>query len=154
VLRISAIREIGGDDGSMDTSWVADALDAARVARLGTVGSDGAVRLVPICFAIVEGWLAGAVDDKPKRTAELRRLDDLETTGAATVLVDHYDDDWSRLWWVRIRGRAMVHRRRDDDSLAVLAALTAKYPQYRQRPPTGAVYRIAIDEVRCWRAAS
>jgi PPOX class probable F420-dependent enzyme len=140
--------------GSMDTSWVAGALDRAPVARLGTVARDGAVRLVPICFAIVDGWLAGAVDDKPKRTTELRRLDDLEATRTATVLVDHYDDDWSRLWWVRIRGRAVVHRRHDDDAVAVLAALTAKYPQYRERPPTGAVYRIAIDDVRCWRAAA
>jgi PPOX class probable F420-dependent enzyme len=126
-------------------------LEQTPVARLGTLRSDGAVRLVPICFAVVEGWLVGAVDGKPKRTIELRRLDDLEATGTATVLVDHYDDDWSRLWWVRIRGRAVVHRRRDDDALAALAALAAKYAQYRQHPPTGAVYRIAIDEVRCWR---
>jgi PPOX class probable F420-dependent enzyme len=145
-------RATGGDDGCVDRSWVEDALQRASVARLGTLGSDGAVRLVPICFAIVEGWLAGAVDDKPKRTAALRRLDDLEAMRTATVLVDHYDDDWSRLWWVRIRGRAVVHRQRDDESLTALAALVAKYPQYRERPPSGAVYRIALDEVRCWRA--
>jgi PPOX class probable F420-dependent enzyme len=137
--------------GSVDTAWVADALERAPVARLGTVGSEGTVRLVPICFAIVDGWLAGAVDDKPKRTTALRRLDDLEATGTATVLVDHYDDDWSCLWWVRIRGRAVVHRQPDEESRTVLAALTAKYPQYRERPPTGAVYRVAMDEVRCWR---
>jgi PPOX class probable F420-dependent enzyme len=152
-LAADATRAVGGgDDEQVDTSWIADALQQAPVARLGTLGSDGAVRLVPICFAIVDGWLAGVVDDKPKRTTELRRLDDLEATRTATVLVDHYEDDWTRLWWVRIRGRAVVHRRRDDDALAALAALTAKYPQYRRDPPTGAVYRIAMDEVRCWRA--
>ncbi len=135
----------------MDESWVADALHQARVARLATVGLDGAVRLVPICFAVVDGWVASAVDHKPKRTGQLRRLDDMETAGTATVLVDHYDDEWSRLWWVRIRGRAVVHRERDDAALAVLAALAAKYSQYRGRQPAGAVYRIAMDEVRSWR---
>jgi len=109
------------------------------------------VRLVPICFAVVDGWVAGAVDHKPKRTGQLRRLDDMETAGTATVLVDHYDDDWSRLWWVRIRGRAVVHRERDDAAQLVLGALAAKYAQYRERPPAGAVYRIAMDEVRSWR---
>ncbi|MEJ7718947.1 MAG: pyridoxamine 5'-phosphate oxidase family protein [Ilumatobacteraceae bacterium] len=94
----------------MDESWVGGALQRARVARLATVGADGAVRLVPICFAVVDGWLAGAVDDKPKRTGQLRRLDDMESAGTATVLVDHYDEDWSQLWWVRVRGRAAVHR--------------------------------------------
>ncbi len=135
----------------MNEAWVADALQQARVARLGTLGVDGVVRLVPICFAVVDGWVGGAVDHKPKRTGRLRRLDDMEASGSATVLVDHYDEDWSRLWWVRIRGRAVVHRDRDDEAVAVLAALTAKYPQYRQRPPAGAVYRIAMDEVRSWR---
>ena len=123
----------------------------ARVARLGTVGDGGAVRLVPICFALVDGWLASAVDHKPKRTGQLRRLDDMERAGSATVLVDHYTEDWSQLWWVRIRGRAVVHRGRDDEAVAVLAALAAKYSQYRERPPAGAVYRIAMDEVRSWR---
>ena len=123
----------------------------ARVARLGTAGDGGAVRLVPICFALVDGWLASAVDHKPKRTGQLRRLDDMERAGSATVLVDHYTEDWSQLWWVRIRGRAVVHRDRDDEAVAVLAALAAKYSQYRERPPAGAVYRIAMDEVRSWR---
>jgi PPOX class probable F420-dependent enzyme len=109
------------------------------------------VRLVPICFALVDGWLASAVDHKPKRTGQLRRLDDMEREGSATVLVDHYEEDWSQLWWVRIRGRAVVHRDRDDEAVAVLAALAAKYSQYRERPPAGAVYRIAMDEVRSWR---
>ncbi|MBA3802792.1 MAG: TIGR03668 family PPOX class F420-dependent oxidoreductase [Acidimicrobiia bacterium] len=135
----------------MDEPWVADALRRARVARLGTVGDGGAVRLVPICFALVDGWLASAVDHKPKRTGQLRRLDDMERAGSATVLVDYYTEDWSQLWWVRIRGRAVVHRDRDDEAVAVLAALAAKYSQYRERPPAGAVYRIAMDEVRSWR---
>ena len=131
--------------------WVTEALRDARVARLGTLGSDGAVRLVPICFAVVADHLVGAVDHKPKRTGQLRRLDDMVASGAATVLVDHYDEDWTHLWWVRVRGRATVHDPGDPAVEPALAALTAKYPQYREQPPTGAVYRIAIDEIRSWR---
>ena len=137
----------------MDESWVEGELQRARVARLATVGADGAVRLVPICFAVVDGWLAGAVDDKPKRTGQLRRLDDMESAGTATVLVDHYDEDWSQLWWVRVRGRAAVHRERDATAAGVIVALADKYTQYRDRPPHGAVFRIAMDDVRSWRPA-
>ena len=131
--------------------WVTQALRESRVARLGTIGSDGAVRLVPICFAIVADDLVSAVDHKPKRTGQLRRLDDMVASGAATVLVDHYDDDWSHLWWVRVRGRATVHDPGDRAVEPALAALAAKYPQYREQPPAGAVYRIAMDEIRSWR---
>ena len=134
-------------------SWVLDAMQQARVARLATVGAGGAVGLVPICFVVVDGWVGSAVDHKPKRSDRLRRLADIEATGAATVLVDHYEEDWSRLWWVRVRGRAVVHGERDDEALAVLEALMAKYVQYREHPPEGAVYRIALDEVRSWRSA-
>ena len=133
----------------MAESWVADALQQAPVARLGTLGSDGAVRLVPICFAIVDAWLVSVVDDKAKRTTELRRLDDLEAGGSATVLVDHYDDDWSRLWWVAAfaarrsstAGATTMRWRRSPPSPRII-------PQYRRDPPEGAVYRIAMDEVR------
>lgn len=132
-------------------TWVTEALRDARVARLGTVGSDGAVRLVPICFAVVADHLVSAVDHKPKRTGQLRRLDDMLASGAATVLVDHYDDDWTHLWWVRVRGRATVHDPGDRAAEPALAALAAKYPQYREQRPAGAVYSVAMDEVRSWR---
>jgi PPOX class probable F420-dependent enzyme len=131
--------------------WVATALAATRVARLGTVDPDGAVRLVPVCFAVADGWLASAVDHKPKRTGQLRRLDDMRATGVATVLLDHYAEDWSELWWVRVRGRAEVLTTGQARG-AALDALGAKYPQYREHPPSGAVWRVAMDELRWWRA--
>ena len=136
----------------MTDSWVSAAVSEARVARLATVAADGAIGLVPICFAVVDGWIVSAVDHKPKRTVRLGRLDDIAATGKATVLVDHYDEDWSRLWWVRIRGRATIHTDHDEPAVATVAALVAKYPQYRHQPPGGAVYRIAMDDVRSWRA--
>ena len=109
--------------------WVADALRDARVARLGTLGADGAVRLVPICFAIVDDHVVSAVDHKPKRTGQLRRLDDMVASGTATVLVDHYDDDWTRLWWVRIGGR------RRSTNRAIRAAVPALDSARRQVRP-------------------
>jgi PPOX class probable F420-dependent enzyme len=133
--------------------WVAAALGDARVARLGTVDAVGAVRLVPVCFAVVDGWLVSAVDHKPKRTGQLRRLDDIRLGGIATVLVDHYEEDWSRLWWVRVRGRAEVLET-GDERAAALAALEHKYDQYVEHPPSGAVWRVAMDEVRWWRGGA
>ena len=133
-------------------SWIAPAIEQARVARLATTAGDGVVRLVPICFAIAEQRLVSAVDPKPNSTERLQRLDDISASGVATVLIDHYDDDdWTQLWWVRIRGTARVHR---DDELLVAqarAALIAKYPQYRAEPPVGPVYSVALDDLRAWR---
>ncbi|MET0144686.1 MAG: TIGR03668 family PPOX class F420-dependent oxidoreductase [Ilumatobacteraceae bacterium] len=129
--------------------WVLEALASARVARLGTVGRDGAVRMVPICFAVVDGWVVSAVDHKPKRTGQLARLDDIADRGQATVLVDHYDEDWTQLWWVRVRGRAEVLAP-DAAATAAVDALVAKHEQYRVRRPSGVVYRIALDELRWW----
>jgi PPOX class probable F420-dependent enzyme len=133
--------------------WVDDALSSARVARLATVGEGGRVHLVPICFVVVSGLVVSAVDHKPKRTMRLERLRDIETTGRATVLVDRYDDDdWSRLWWIRIIGRAEVHERGSALDTAARQQLAAKYRQYAERLPTGPVYSVALDEVVSWRA--
>jgi PPOX class probable F420-dependent enzyme len=133
-----------------EPAWVGTELRRARVARLGTVDDAGAVRLVPVCFAVVGDWVVSAVDHKPKRTGQLRRLDDMRAAGRATVLVDHYDDDWTQLWWVRVRGRAEVLDAGPERSTA-LDALVAKYAQYREHPPSGSVWRVARDEVRWWR---
>jgi PPOX class probable F420-dependent enzyme len=132
-------------------TWVEDALSSARVGRLATVGQDGAVHLVPFCFAIVAGLIVSAVDHKPKRTVRLQRVRDIESSGRATVLVDHYEEDWSRLWWIRVAGRAGVHERGSDVDVAARRALVEKYAPYAGREPVGPVYSIAIDEVSAWR---
>ena len=138
--------------GWVRPEWVTEALETTSVGRLATTSSEGVVRLVPFCFAVVGDRLVSAVDHKPKRTTRLGRLDDIAATGSATVLIDHYEDDWDRLWWVRIRGTAAVHG--DDESLAsaARAALVAKYAQYRQHPPAGPVYSVQLDECTWWRA--
>jgi PPOX class probable F420-dependent enzyme len=137
----------------MSDQWVADVLASARVGRLGTIDHNGAVRLVPFCFAVAGDWIVSAVDHKPKRNERLARLDDIASRGIATVLVDHYEEDWTQLWWVRVRGRATVHVDAGSPEVRdAVEALAAKYGQYRDRPPTGAVYRVALDDVTWWQA--
>jgi PPOX class probable F420-dependent enzyme len=118
---------------------------AARVARLATVDREGRPHVVPICFVVDGTTLYTAVDEKPKRTRRLRRLDNIAANPRVEVLIDHYEEDWSKLWWVRLRGRARIV----EDPRAV-DLLAAKYPQYRERPPTGPVIAIEIEERSEW----
>jgi PPOX class probable F420-dependent enzyme len=120
-------------------------LASARVGRLATVTAEGRPHVVPVCFAVRDGRIYTAVDAKPKRTAALARLDNVRATGRASLLVDHYEEDWSRLWWVRADGRAEVV-----DSEAAIDALAAKYEQYRAARPAGPVIAIAPDRWRSW----
>ena len=115
------------------------------MARLATVAPDGAPHLVPVCFAVVADVVYSAVDDKPKRTTDLARLANIAAEPRVALLADHYDDDWTRLWWVRVDGDARVVTDADERARA-LAALAAAYPQYARNPPQGAV--IAVDARR------
>jgi len=117
----------------------------APIARLATVGRDGRPHVVPICFVVDSGVLYTAVDDKPKRTPRLKRLENIAANPQVEVLIDHYEDDWSKLWWVRVRGRARIVEDR-----RALELLAAKYPQYRDRPPAGPVIAIEIEERSEW----
>ena len=125
---------------------------AAWVGRLATVAPDGRPRIVPCTFALVGSVVYSAVDDKPKRTAELARLTDIEANPLAALLVDEYDDDWSQLWWVRLRGGARVLRGGDEREDA-LDALARRYAQYAERRPSGPVVALDVDEWRGWSSA-
>lgn len=113
----------------MFESWQVALLEECRVGRLATVGGGGRPHLVPVCYALVEGLITIPVDEKPKRTQRLARLRNIERDPRATFLVDRYDEDWSRLAWVRIDGRAEVVARGELQPGAV-AALRLRYPQY------------------------
>jgi PPOX class probable F420-dependent enzyme len=126
----------------------AERFATARVARLATVGPSGAPHLVPMVFALVGDVIHSAVDGKPKRHRSLRRLANIAHEPRVTVLADHYDEDWSLLWWVRADGIARV----SDDSPAGLAALVAKYPQYRAAPPAGPFLHIQVSSWSSWSA--
>jgi PPOX class probable F420-dependent enzyme len=108
----------------------------------------GRPHVVPICFAIEGDVLYTAVDEKPKRTRELQRLRNIRAHPQVEVLIDHYEDDWSRLWWVRLRGTARIV-----DDRHAMELLAAKYPQYRERPPVGPVIAVAIEDRAEWTAS-
>jgi PPOX class probable F420-dependent enzyme len=99
----------------------------ARVGRLASVGADGAPHLVPVCFELTGDRLVTVVDHKPKTTYALRRLDNIRANPAVTLLVDHFEEDWSRLWWVRVDGRAHVV----DDAAEVADLVPALLEKYR-----------------------
>jgi PPOX class probable F420-dependent enzyme len=124
-------------------------LGRARVARLATVDVDGQPHLVPICFALIGDHIVSVVDAKPKRTPKLRRLANIRAQPRVSVLVDEYDEDWSRLWWVRADGDARVVEDGREREAAVMT-LTAKYPQYAELPPGGPVVEITVDRWRGW----
>ncbi|HSC91817.1 MAG TPA: TIGR03668 family PPOX class F420-dependent oxidoreductase [Gaiellaceae bacterium] len=124
-------------------------LAAARVARLATTDPDGRPHLVPIVFVLEGETLYSAVDRKPKRSARLRRIENARARPDVTVLVDHYEEEWARLWWIRLRGRARVLDAGEERARA-LALLAQKYPQYRADPPDAAVLAVDVTEARVW----
>jgi PPOX class probable F420-dependent enzyme len=122
---------------------------AARVARLATVDEVGRPHLVPVTFDVDGDTVAFAIDHKPKRTTNLRRLRNIAANDRVCLLVDHYDDDWSQLWWVRADGRARIVEDSDAHERA-LTRLAERYPQYRDRPPRGPVILITVESWTGW----
>jgi PPOX class probable F420-dependent enzyme len=124
-------------------------VETSFVARLATVREDGRPHIVPISFALEDQTLYFAVDFKPKRTTNLQRLRNLRTNPAVSVLVDHYESDWDRLWWVRLDGNArIVTDGREADR--ALNALAHRYAQYRKTRPAGPVVAITIERMTGW----
>jgi PPOX class probable F420-dependent enzyme len=125
---------------------------AARVARLATVSADGRPHLVPVVFAVEGDTVLMAVDQKPKRHRDLKRLRNMADHPAVSLLVDRYDDDWSTLWWVRADGAAVVTE--NEDVLArARAALGARYPQHRADPPEGPAFTVEVTRWTGWAAS-
>jgi PPOX class probable F420-dependent enzyme len=126
---------------------------AARVARLGTVTADGHPHLVPVVFAVPEDdpdTVLIAVDSKPKRHRDLKRLRNIADRPGVTLLVDQYDDaDWSALWWVRADGTARVSDAPADLDRA-RHALGARYPQHREDPPGGPAIVVTVIRWSGW----
>ena len=133
-----------------DPATSRERLATARVARLATVRADGAPHVVPCCHALVGEVVYSAVDGvKPKGSLALRRLDNLRAEPRASLLVDHYDDDWSMLWWVRIDGSARLLEEGAERGLA-LDALAGKYEQYAEERPPGTVIALDITRWSAW----
>ena len=129
----------------------------ARVGHLAT--SDGLTpAVVPVCFVLLGQTLYHAIDGKPKSAAagRLRRIKNLRANPRAALLIDHYVEDWDRLWYVLLGGRARLLERGLEHERAVIA-LKKKYPQYRSSVPLAAdalVIAIDVRRLRHWRASS
>ena len=126
-------------------------MTAARVGRLATIDRNGRPHVVPICFAVSDARVVSVIDQKPKRTVQLRRLENIRRNPDVQLLVDHYDDDWATLWWVRISGRGHVVDRGATRDQAI-DMLTDKYPQYREHRPIGPVLVIDITRISGWQS--
>ncbi|OBI84169.1 TIGR03668 family PPOX class F420-dependent oxidoreductase [Mycobacterium sp. E740] len=124
---------------------------AAPVAMLATVGADGAPHLVPVVFAAHRGVVYTAVDAKRKLTRKLRRLANIEVNPQVSMLVDHYDDDWTRLWWVRADGHAEIHYSGEELANGY-ALLRRKYVQYQRIALDGPVVTVHVSKWASWQA--
>jgi PPOX class probable F420-dependent enzyme len=116
-------------------------VQAARVGRLATVDDAGRPSVVPVCHALAGDEIVSVLDEKPKRVAdhELRRVRNIEANPAVALVVDQYDEDWSRLAFVQVHGVARIVQPGEEGHAVAIIALRAKYPQYRamaieQRP--------------------
>lgn len=126
-------------------------LEARRVAHLGTADGAGTPHVVPVCFALSGESAYITVDDKPKRTHKLKRLRNIAENPAVVLVADHYDDDdWSKLGWVMVRGRAQLLHEGPEHAEAQ-RLLRERYVQLRamaiQRHP---VIAIRIERVASW----
>jgi PPOX class probable F420-dependent enzyme len=129
--------------------WARALLGSARVGRLGIVDDDGRPRVLPVTFALAGEALVTAVDHKRKDVPvqRLARVRWLRARPRAALTVDHYEEDWSRLAWVQALGTVRIL----DDAPDAVAALTARYEQYRERAPAGPVIELTPDRLVWWR---
>ncbi len=132
--------------------WARDLLAAERVARLGYLDSDDRPRVLPVTFALSDGCVWSAIDEKPKRSPEPARLRYLQRRPDAALLVDVYDDDWTRLAWVQLLGQVEVVP--VGSSAGAMAALAEKYEQYSARTPPGPLLRLSVERALHWRAGT
>ena len=127
--------------------WAAELLSSARVARLGLLDERDLPRVLPVTFAVFEGAVWSAIDRKPKGPGEPARVRRLRRRPDAALLVDRYDDDWSRLAWLELRGPVTIH-----PLGPAVEALATRYDQYRDEPPQGPLLRLEVRDAVWWRA--
>jgi PPOX class probable F420-dependent enzyme len=130
--------------------WARELLASERVARLAYVDEDDHPRVLPVTFAVADGAVWSAIDQKPKRSPQPARLRHLRRRPEAALLVDVYDDDWSRLAWVQLLGTVEIVPA--DSAPAAMEALAAKYAAYSERTPPGPLLRLSVERSRQWRS--
>lgn len=136
----------------MDAGEARERFAAAPVARLATVDAAARPHLVAVTFAVAGDLIYTAVDRKPKRTVHLRRLANVRANPAVALLVDHYEDDWTRLWWSRADGEARVVEPGDPVHARAVGLLGERYERYRSEPPDGPAIEVAVQRWSGWSA--
>jgi PPOX class probable F420-dependent enzyme len=119
------------------------------VARLATVSADGQPHLVPVVFAVSDDVVYTAVDGKPKSGKPLRRLANIGANPRVSLLVDHYDENWHQLWWVRADGDAHIFNGSPEREFAY-GLLRRKYRQYQEVSLDGVVIAVSVRRWRSW----
>jgi PPOX class probable F420-dependent enzyme len=135
-------------------AWALALLRDARVGRLATADASGQPLVVPVCYAFDGARCYSAVDGKPKRTRELRRLKNIAANPQASLVVDVWDEDWAKLCWVMVEGRATILERGQEFTRAI-DLLIAKYPQYLAMGldrTEGVVVHLDAGRILAWRA--
>lgn len=127
----------------------------ARVARLASLDSRGRPHIVPVCFAYDGRALYSAVDRKPKRVSPERlvRLQNIRAVSQVALLIDEYDDDWTQLWYILIRGKAkLIPNSAHQERARALRQLRAKYPQYARGmlADDAPIIRITPERTTSW----
>ncbi|HEX2887552.1 TIGR03668 family PPOX class F420-dependent oxidoreductase [Vineibacter terrae] len=127
-------------------------MEARRVARLATADREGAPHVVPVCFALAPATLYITIDQKPKRSdgPPLKRLRNITDNPAVAVVVDHYDEDWTQLGWVMLRGRAeiLATGAEHDQAQALLRARYRQLAAMRIEPLP--VIAVRVERVTRW----
>lgn len=118
---------------------------------MATISASGAPDIVPVTFALVDDTVYTAVDHKAKTTRDLTRLANIRADERVTLLVDEYNEDWSKLWWCRLRGNAQVALEGKAFETGI-ETLTAKYEHYRRTRLRGPVIVISVTETTGWAA--
>jgi PPOX class probable F420-dependent enzyme len=126
-------------------------LESERVGRLGLLDEEGAPRVLPVTFAVAEGRVWSAIDQKPKGPGEPARLRFLRRDPRAALTVDRYSDDWEELAWVQVLGSVEVLE--IGDGRVGMEALREKYGQYREEEPPGPLLALEPKRYLWWRAA-
>ncbi len=123
---------------------------ASRVVRLATSGADGAPHVVPCTFAVDgSGRVIIGIDNKPKSSRNLKRLRNIASNPRVSLLADHYDEDWTQLWWARAEGMANIEPFGDDHA-GHWELLRRKYPQYEAETLTGPVIAVTVSSWTGW----
>jgi PPOX class probable F420-dependent enzyme len=128
-------------------------LDLVRVAHLATVGPDAAPHLVPVCFCLDHNTLYITVDEKPKRAGtHLKRIRNIQQNPTVAVTVERWDEDWTRLAWIMLRGRADILPDGEEHD-AAQQFLRLRYPQYHAMNLSPLpVIAVRIQRVLAWGA--